>query len=254
MHQFRTHLTAVEARSQEEEQLHINVSERKAVCLGLDAFLDTVAGESAVLMSNNAIVITYLKKQGGTMSKALCNLAQEIILWSELHFVTLSVSYIPGKMNVLADQPRPGPSHGVVSPSQGVRLDLRGFRSTSCGLVCYWGNSKLPLYVFPVPDPMAWKQDTFQHPSSSLVSCQTFKAALLASDSATVASTEWFIDLLDLFCGRASRSPFFCVISSSSLTPGNSIMVWRPLTFMCGGYQASFQKGWFFERSYGGRH
>ena len=24
-------------------------------------------------------------------------------------------------------------------------------------------NTKLPLYVFPIPDPMAWKEDDFQH-------------------------------------------------------------------------------------------
>ena len=78
--------------------------EIKAVLLAFNAFLDMVAGELVILMSNNAAIVAYLKKQRGTVSKALCDRAQEIVLWTEVHSVTQSARYIHGKENVLTDQ------------------------------------------------------------------------------------------------------------------------------------------------------
>ena len=46
-------------------------------------------------MSDNTTVVAYLKKQGGILSR---------VAWSELHLVTLSARYIPGKKNILANQ------------------------------------------------------------------------------------------------------------------------------------------------------
>ena len=61
-------------------------------------------GESVILLSDSTTVITYPKREGGTVSKALCDLAQEIVLWTELHSVILSERYIAGRKNVLVDQ------------------------------------------------------------------------------------------------------------------------------------------------------
>ena len=94
------------------------------------------------------------------MSKALCAMAQEIILWSELHSVTLFARYIPRKKNVLEDQlSRPD----QILPTEWSLLP-RVF-SVICevqdqSLVDFFAtqaNAKLPLYVSPVPNPMAWK-------------------------------------------------------------------------------------------------
>ena len=106
-------LTAVGVWSQEEKELYINILEMNAFRQALDAFLDTVVGGSVVLMSDNDTFVSYLKKQGETVSKTLYDMAQEIVLWTEVHSVTLSARYIPGKNNVLAvaHSPRPGPSH-----------------------------------------------------------------------------------------------------------------------------------------------
>ena len=54
-------------------------------------------------MSDNATVVAYLKKQGGTVSRVMCSLAHEVMDWTELHSVTLSTRYILGK-NILAEQ------------------------------------------------------------------------------------------------------------------------------------------------------
>ena len=58
-----------------EKDLQINVLEMKAVQLALNAFLTRIAGELVILMRDTATVVIYLKKQGGTVFKVMCNLA-----------------------------------------------------------------------------------------------------------------------------------------------------------------------------------
>ena len=41
---------------------------------------------------------------GGTISRSLCQLVQEIFLWVKTHFTKLLVRYIPGKQNMVAHQ------------------------------------------------------------------------------------------------------------------------------------------------------
>ena len=45
----------------EESVKHINVFEMKAVLLALAAFLPQLLGQSVVLMSDNALVVAYLR-------------------------------------------------------------------------------------------------------------------------------------------------------------------------------------------------
>ena len=54
-------------------------------------------------MTDNTTVVAYLKKQGGTVSRVMSILAQEVMAWTELHSVTLFTRYIPGKKNILVD-------------------------------------------------------------------------------------------------------------------------------------------------------
>ena len=95
----------------------------------------------------------------------MCNLAQEIILGTELCFVTLSARYIPGKKNVLMDQ--------LSHPDQVLPMEW-SLRPMAFDAICQvfdrpfmdlfanHANAKLPLYVSPVPNLMTWKQDVFQ--------------------------------------------------------------------------------------------
>ena len=66
------------------EDLHINALEMKAVILALNAFVDRLAGESVILVIDNATVVAYLREQRDTIVKALCSLAQEIVMWLEI--------------------------------------------------------------------------------------------------------------------------------------------------------------------------
>ena len=57
-----------------------------------------------VLISNNATVVAYIKRQGGTVSQVMCNLAKDILFWAEQLLVFLTVKYILGKKNILGNQ------------------------------------------------------------------------------------------------------------------------------------------------------
>ena len=59
--------------SQKERGASLKVLEIKAVQYALSAFL-SILGESVVLTSDNATVVTYLKKQGSTVSMVMCSL------------------------------------------------------------------------------------------------------------------------------------------------------------------------------------
>ena len=131
----------------------------------LKAFLPRALGETVVLMGNNSNVVAYLKKRGVTISRVMCSLAQ-IMAWRELHSVTLSARYIPGK-TILADQ-LSHPNQVLLAKrfvlSQVFDAICEVFGHLHIDLFATRANEKLPLYVSPGPDPMAWEQNAFQHP------------------------------------------------------------------------------------------
>ena len=153
--------------SQEENSLHVNMMEMKALSLALAAFLPQLSGQSVVPMSNNAMDVAYLWHQGGTVCRVLCHMAAEVVLWTKHHLVSLMARYILGTRNVLADQF----SHPEqVLPTEWSRLPrvFEGicwvFGCPHFDLFATRANAKLLLYIPLVPDLMAWKLDAFQHP------------------------------------------------------------------------------------------
>ena len=59
--------------SKEEESEHINLLELKVVYLALQLFQHRIAHQCVALMCDNATVVTYVNKQGGTASlRAAC--------------------------------------------------------------------------------------------------------------------------------------------------------------------------------------
>ena len=135
--------------------------------LALASFLPQLVGQSVILISYNASVVAYLRHQGSTVPSRLCMMASVIILWTERHLVHLEAHYIPGKKNILEDQlSRPDqvlPTEWFLLPHvfNGI---CRAFGCPHLDLFATWANAKLPLYVLPVPDPLAWKQDALHLP------------------------------------------------------------------------------------------
>ena len=99
-----------------------------AVSLVLAAFLHQLSGQSVVLMSDNTTFVAYLQHQGGTVSRVLCRMATEVVLWMERHSVSLTVRYILGKKNALADQ--------LSRPNRVLPTELSPLRSSPSQPLC----------------------------------------------------------------------------------------------------------------------
>ena len=135
-----------------------NVLKMRAVELALATLLPQLAGQSVVLMSDNASFVVYLRHQGSTVSRRLCLMASVITQWTERHSVRLDSRYIPGNKNILADQlSRPDqvfPTEWSLLPRvfEGI---CRIFGRPHLDLFATRVNAKLALYVSPIPDPLA---------------------------------------------------------------------------------------------------
>ena len=152
--------------SDQEKLLHINLLKMKALFLGLHSFREDVIVHHVTAMCDNSMVVAYVNKQGGTVSRALCLLASRLLRWTESLDIHLDVRYLPGQANVLADLlSRCGQVVGTewsLHP-QVARSLLRVWGNPPIDLFATCLNAKLPLYCSLVPDPQAVFEDAFRH-------------------------------------------------------------------------------------------
>lgn len=97
------HLTVSGVWSPQEETLHINLLELRAIKLALMHFVQEVRGRAVALFTDNTTALAYLANQGGVHSPSLNSEAQHILSWAETHAVILRPRFIQGINNVLAD-------------------------------------------------------------------------------------------------------------------------------------------------------
>lgn len=83
--------------------LHINVLELKAVLLAIRAILPHLTGHVVAVRSDNTTAVSYINKQGGTVSRTLCKLALDIWTLCIQRNIFLVATHVPGVQNVLAD-------------------------------------------------------------------------------------------------------------------------------------------------------
>ena len=107
-------------------------------------------------------MVAYLE-HGEQGFSVMCRPAQEIVTWLELYVVTIMARYVLEKESVLADQ-----LSRYFRYSHRLSLLLQAFKGiwkeNGCPHIALFAtraNMKLPIYVLPIPDPMAWKQDSF---------------------------------------------------------------------------------------------
>ena len=157
--------------SDQEKLLHINLLEMKALFLALQSFREDVIGHHVTAMCDNLMVVAYVNKQGGTVSRALCSLTSRFLRWTESLDVHLDARYLPGQANVLADLLSHRRQVVGTEPSlhpQVARSLLRVWGNPSIDLFATSLNVKLPLYCSLVPDPKAVFEDAFRHPWDDL--------------------------------------------------------------------------------------
>ena len=81
----------------------INVRELLAVEFGLRALQEHLVGRSVAVFSDNTTALAYLRRQGGTFSPRLNQVAQRVLRWSESLKISLFPQFVQGKKNVVAD-------------------------------------------------------------------------------------------------------------------------------------------------------
>ena len=87
----------------EEQTLHINHLDLKAVHLSPQKFLPHLRGHTVLVRSDNTTVVQYLNRQGGTQSPQLCLLTWDLLQLAIKNNVTVKAAHIIGSLNTLAD-------------------------------------------------------------------------------------------------------------------------------------------------------
>ena len=141
---------------------HINYLEMEAVLQAVISFKDSLKDWVTLLRTDNSAVAAYINKEGGARSPDLCSLSLQILqkVWEGNGHLT--AKHIRGKANVLVDSL--SRSHSVVQTEWTIH------QPTIIGIFNRWGkphidlfatrlNRRLPLFVSPVPDPLAVNVD-----------------------------------------------------------------------------------------------
>lgn len=115
-----------------------------------------------IISTDNATIVSYINKQGGTRSPNLCIEVWEILHWCQKHNITLQIRDLPGKFNILVDRLSrlDKPINTEWSLDQRVAnciFHMLNFPIVDLFATCF--NHKLAPYVSPVPDNQAFAID-----------------------------------------------------------------------------------------------
>ena len=166
--------------SQDETQTHINELELRAILLAVQHFTPLLRGQSVRLYSDNATAVAYLRKEGGTHSESLSELAEEILVHCDHLGLHLRPVHLPGVRNVRADAlSRRGtalPGEWTLQPQVLQPIFLR-WGQPVLDLFATAQNRQTPIFVSPYPDPAAWRVDALSFPWRDLGLAYAFPPA-----------------------------------------------------------------------------
>jgi hypothetical protein len=143
-----------------EMRLHINALELLAVQKAIELWGNLWEGSHVLFLMDNRTAVSYISKQGGTRSSCLNAIAESIFRLATVCRLTLSASYLPGEMNVVADLlSRAGEvlkNEWCLGPQAFQWLCSRNpFAPPTVDLFANSHNHRLPRYFSPCPDPAA---------------------------------------------------------------------------------------------------
>jgi ribonuclease HI len=209
--------------SQQEKSSHINVLEMKAVTNALRE-LNPSANTNILVKSDNNTVVAYINKQGGTRSVDLMLEVYQLFQLLQERNLTLRARYLPGIRNVLADslsrKDQILPSEWSLHP-QLVEEIFRVWEKPLVDLFATAQNKKLPIYVSPMPDPQALREDALSMSWEGLIAYAYPPTAIMGKVLEKVLTSHcqviliaplwpaqaWFQDLLRLSVKHPIRLP-----------------------------------------------
>ena len=201
--------------SLEESCLSINARELLAVEKGLLAFQESLRGQTIAVFADNTTALAYLRRQGGTFSPLLNQIAQRVLRWVESQQMVLLPQFVQGKRNVVADAlSRP---HQVIGSEwtlhQEVFDHLRKSWPVTVDLFASSLNHRCSVYFATTSDPMAAGVDAmlqcwdylqaYAFPPFAMVrpvinKLRCSKGTVLTLIAPFWSQKEWFPDLLEL--------------------------------------------------------
>ena len=147
--------------SHQEKNLHINVLEMRAIYMTLTQC--SPPPQSQILVAtDNKTVLAYVNKEGGTRSWFLMKETFSLFRLLIANNWTLKARYIPGSLNVIADQLS---RQGQILPTewslhhQVVKDLFSRWGTPQVDLFATRYNRKCECFVSPAPDPLAWEVD-----------------------------------------------------------------------------------------------
>ncbi|XP_048250608.1 uncharacterized protein LOC125378710 [Haliotis rufescens] len=148
--------------SSQEKELHINCLEMRAIYLALTAWLDRLHHSSVKIATDHSTVVAYIQHQGGTRSQPLLKEVTRLYALVDSVSCKIEVRHIPGKLNILADylsrKNKIVPTEWSLHPEV-FKWITQVWDSPNIDLFATCLNNKLPVYVSPVPDPLALQVD-----------------------------------------------------------------------------------------------
>lgn len=144
---------------------HINVLELRAILFGLKS-LCKEQNKHIRIRTDSTTALAYVKNMGGTRSESCMNETRQIWDWAQSNNCWLSITHIPGILNVLADfKSRCFKQQVEWEIAPAIFQDIcKQFGTPDIDLFASRLNHKLPLYVSWEPDPGCWKVDAFAFP------------------------------------------------------------------------------------------
>lgn len=89
--------------TQDGQCLHISCLELKAVIQAIRYFHQLLTGQSLAIQCDKTTVVSYIKKQGGTISRSLCHMVMELWNLCILNNILLVETHVPGTQNTITD-------------------------------------------------------------------------------------------------------------------------------------------------------
>ena len=207
--------------STQESALHINLLELKAVLLALKQFERLCWNQTILVCSDNTTVVSYINKEGGMKSGSLCALLWRLLMWCNQRQIVLRARHIPGHLNVIADKLS---RHGQVIQTEWSLLQevfdqiCRRWHKPEVDLFATKFNHKLPRFVSPVPDLLAWKVDALSVPWQGL-DAYVFPPVALLGKVVSKLMDQGFHRVILIAPGWPNMSWFWDLVSMSVQIP-----------------------------------
>ena len=216
----------------QESALHINLLELKAVLLALKQFERLCWNQTILVCSDNTTVVSYINKEGGMKSGSLCALLWRLLMWCNQRQIVLRARHIPGHLNVIADKLS---RHGQVIQTEWSLLQevfdqiCRRWHKPEVDLFATKFNRKLPRFVSPVPDLLAWKVDALSVPWQDL-DAYVFPPVALLGKVVSKLMDQGFHRVILIAPGWPNMPWFWDLVSMSVQIPLSLLRVGNLLT------------------------